>query len=115
MIQTVLAAAALAIALLTGPPAAGDSRPPGHRPTEVTRVVAGELPCVGNAEYEAVRNGWTRTRVHDLFGFDGRSLASGGGINVRQYRACPASGWEAVQVFYEDTGAHFTVYDKRRY
>jgi hypothetical protein len=120
MIRTALATALIAAAaiLSAGTPAAGESIPPEHRPTEVV-AVAGTPTCVGNAEYEQVENGWRLGRVHRVFDIDGRSLASGGGIMVRQYPMCDASGFTAAQVFYVwtpsiDNGA-WLVYKKDRF
>jgi len=50
--------------------------------------------CVTNGEYNSVRTGMTRVRVHDLIGTTGLANAGGPRMQARIYDKCgPSDAW----------------------
>jgi hypothetical protein len=73
--------------------------------TRITRATVhfDESPgCVSYAEFRAIRNGMTATRVHRIFGTSGRLTYSGSGGTGREYRTCEGDPeWSYVAVSFD--------------
>jgi hypothetical protein len=44
--------------------------------------------CVTRREYRAVKDGMRKSRVHEIFDFNGHLVEKTGDIEVRQYKVC---------------------------
>jgi hypothetical protein len=57
-------------------------------------------PCVSKKEYRQVKKGFTKARVHRIFGTAGTLAGRRGGIEARGYKGCTTYG--AVGVSYRN-------------
>ena len=82
-----------------------------------TRVYADETPgCVSTAEYRAVQDGMTMTKVHGIFGTAGRVTNSGSGGVGREYATCTGDPeWSYVSVDYDWSRGAQRVWFKWQY
>ena len=77
-----------------------------------TPAQAGE--CVSRTEYRRVNRGMSKTRVHRIFGFDGRQTMSyrlfGNLYTDRQYKTCTRFGFASVSYKNGNVKSKFVIW-----
>jgi hypothetical protein len=100
MHRKILAASAATAALLLAAPVAPAS--------------ADTKGCVSKTEYKKVRDGWTISRVSNVFDTKGSQTFSGYGYQSREYKAC-TSAYGFVNVDFQKKNGTWKVESKAAY